>query len=106
MDVPEPEPKQAQESNLEPLNEVISTLSLQDETEFHMDSDDQNLPLVITKGTKEFINQPIYPLAHPSRYFHHSIKSLPCKPKHYKRIDPIATVHPIAPSLTESPSCN
>ena len=60
------EPVQVQESNLEPLNEVIlPNSSLQDETEneFLVDNDDQNLPIAIRKGTRECTKRPLYPLA-------------------------------------------
>lgn len=60
-----PEPVQAQESNSEPLIEVIiSNPSLQDETEFNMDGDDQNALIAIRKGTRECTKRSVCPLAH------------------------------------------
>lgn len=77
MKVDVPEPMQAQETTSETLNDVIiSTPSLVDGTESHMDSD-QNLPIVIRKGSRECTKQPLY-LLHTSRLlrnYHHCIKS-------------------------------
>ena len=60
-----PEPMQVQESNSDSLNEVtISDSTLQLETEPQEDSNDQDLPIAIRKGTRECTKRPLYPLAH------------------------------------------
>ena len=72
-----PKPMQVQESNSNPSNEVtISNPPLQDEIEFHVVNDDQDLPIAIRKGTRESTKRPSYPLAlfcH-IRIFHHLIE--------------------------------
>nr|XP_019703534.2 uncharacterized protein LOC105038855 isoform X1 [Elaeis guineensis] len=60
-----PEPVQVQEFNSDFSNEVIiSNHPLQDETESHIDNDDQDLPIAIRKGTRRCTKQPLYPFAH------------------------------------------
>ena len=72
-------PMQVQSSNLEPLNEVIlpkSSLQNEIENESQMDSDNQNLPITIKKGTIECTKQPLCLLqtSYLSKNSHHHIK--------------------------------
>ena len=58
-----PESVQVQDFNPNSENEVtISNPSLQ--FEFHVNNDDQDLPIAIRKGIRECPNRPLYPLTH------------------------------------------
>lgn len=62
MAEPDPELVKVQESNSEPSNEVImSNFSLQGETEFHLNAEDQNLLVAIRKGTSKCTKRPFIP---------------------------------------------
>ena len=59
------DPTQDQESNLSPANEDVVSPS----TPLHTQSTETqtnefDLPIVVKKGTRECINQPLYPLSH------------------------------------------
>lgn len=58
-----PESVQVQDFNPNSENEVtISNPSLQ--SEFHVNNDDQDLPIAVRKGIRECTNRPLYPLTH------------------------------------------
>ena len=61
------EPRQVQQSNSNPLNEVtISNPTLQNETESQRENNEQDLdlPIAIRKGTRRCTTRPLYPLSH------------------------------------------